>query len=777
MSKKTDKLLYGLVIPAVMFFLITGCSNRENSGELSVIPRVSHVETGSGYFKLDTTVRWSLVATGGNNPVEEGVASLLGSVGLRRAQPGEPAGFRLVLSDEDTLKPEGYRLEIGKRRIVLSAPTPSGWFYGLQTLLQMFPPEYSGRIEGNGVRLPVVVVTDQPKFSWRGMHLDVSRHFFPVSFVKKYIDLIAMHKMNRFHWHLTDDNGWRIEIKKYPLLTSVSAWRVDRENMNWREVTPPEPGEEPTYGGFYTQDEIREVVRYAAERNIVVIPEIEMPGHSSEVFAAYPELSCMGKKLYVQPGSYWPNIDIFCAGNEATFRFLEDVLTEVMDLFPSPWIHIGGDEANKTRWETCPKCQQVIQREGLADERELQSWFISRIGKFLEQHGRIMIGWDEILEGGIPGGAVVMSWRGFEGGIEAARANHQVIMSPVSHCYFDYYQANPKFEPEAIGGFTTLKMVYGFDPVPDELKGEEEKYVLGGQGNLWTEYVKTPEHAFYMVLPRMTALAEVLWSGPSVECWPGFRKRLNDRLLRFDQMGIPYSEGSQAVDIVTRKGHKGLEVAFETEQWQPVIRYTLDGLVPGPESKLYTKPFWIDSSVTVKAAIFSGDNMLEEPSEQQIILHQAIGARVQIRPNPGKRYNPGEGALTDGLVSPGTNFRDGSWLGIRDTLVTIRIDFGDDPVTAEQLIAGILHHPRAWITIPVHVKTTQITPEGSKWENSIDPEPPGGLQAQRSEIQIPLRPVPMKSLVVQWVNTTGRLLPGNGKDEIPWLFIDELIVQ
>ncbi|MCK5794424.1 MAG: family 20 glycosylhydrolase, partial [Anaerolineales bacterium] len=352
-----------------------------------------------------------------------------------------------------------------------------------------------------------------------------------------------------FHWHLTDDNGWRLEIKHYPKLTEVCAWRVDREHQDWRKWSPVEAGEESTYGGFYTQEEVREIVAYAADRQITVIPEIEMPGHSSEIFAAYPELSCAGDYLPVRPGSYWPNEDIFCAGNDSVFTFLEHVIDEVVELFPAEYIHIGGDEAAKTHWKTCPKCQARIKAEALADEHELQSWFIRKMEKYIHSKGKRIIGWDEILEGGLAPDATVMSWRGEAGGIAAAKAGHHVIMTPLSHVYFDHYQGDPETEPQAIGGYTPLKKVYAYEPIPVELEQNEHQYVLGAQANLWTEFVKTTRHAEYMVLPRMTALSEVLWSTPQSKNWINFHSRLNTLLPRFEALGWNYSHDPLLVEV------------------------------------------------------------------------------------------------------------------------------------------------------------------------------------------------------------------------------------
>jgi hexosaminidase len=582
-----------LVALIPLIFILTGCTQEGGTtDEISVIPKPLKMEVHKGHFHLLPETNITI------KKGESGLAEVAGYLsGILKSATGygvevedrmEESGENpiiMVLEDKlAELGAEGYELHVTRNRIDLKAYKAAGLFYGIQTLVQLLPPEiFHGHSHHQGKwTIPAVYIYDKPEYSWRGMHLDVSRHFFPVEFIYRYIDLIAMHKMNVFHWHLTDDNGWRIEIEKYPLLTEISAWRVDREDQPWREVTPPEKGEEATYGGYYTQQEIKDVVEYARKRHITVIPEIEMPGHTSEVFAAYPQLSCRGEKLYVQPGSYWPNLDIFCAGNDSVFVFLEDVLTEVIELFPSEYVHIGGDEADKTRWRACKKCQRRIKDEGLANEDELQSYFIKRIEKFLNEKGKKLIGWDEILEGGLAPDATVMSWRGFEGGIEAAEQGHDVIMCPVSHCYFDYYQANPEFEPVAIGGFTTLKKVYSFEPTPTALKEKGAEHVLGGQGNVWTEFIATPEHAEYMALPRMTALAEVLWTADDQRCWDDFNKRLQTQFLRFDQMGANYCKGSFAVNIRTEYDtvSKNFMVDLSSEIFQPEIRFTLDGTDP-----------------------------------------------------------------------------------------------------------------------------------------------------------------------------------------------------
>ncbi|MDR9415880.1 MAG: beta-N-acetylhexosaminidase [Gracilimonas sp.] len=436
--------------------------------------------------------------------------------------------------------PEGYLLSITSEEVRISAPNTAGLFYGVQTFRQLFPPVIEHQLPALAPKnqdwsLPAIEIEDYPRFEYRGMHLDVARHFFPVEFVKKYIDLLAMHKMNRFHWHLTEDQGWRIEIKKYPKLTEIGAWRdstlIGRYGTGRYDNVP--------YGGYYTQDEIRDVVQYAQERHITIIPEIEMPGHSSAALAAYPEFGCFDKEYHVQ--STWGIFeDIYCP-KEKTFEFLEDVLTEVMELFPSEYIHIGGDEAPKVQWEESTFAQDVIKRENLKDEHELQSYFIQRIEEFLNEHGRQIIGWDEILEGGLAPRATVMSWRGEKGGIEAAKMGHDVIMTPWSSNYYDHFQADPETEPLAIGGFTTVEDVYFYEPIPDELNSEEAKLVLGSQGNVWTEYIHSGDKVEYMAYPRAAALSEVLWTPVENKNWLEFLTRLQTHFERLDILDVNYA--------------------------------------------------------------------------------------------------------------------------------------------------------------------------------------------------------------------------------------------
>jgi hexosaminidase len=466
--------------------------------------------------------------TGLNIPVLQGIKTISGSV--------------LMTIDTAISNLEGYTLKITRKNIELRAHSAVGLFYAVQTIRQLLPPdvEKDSIVNNLVLKVPCCEIADEPRYVYRGMHLDVARHIFPVEYIKRYIDMIALHKMNTFHWHLTEDQGWRIEIKKYPKLTEVGAFRketiVGKAGKN-QAVYDGKP-----YGGFYSQNEVREIVAYAKSRFITIIPEIEMPGHSLAALAAYPKLACTNGPFEV--GKKWGIVeDVYCAGKEETFKFLEDILTEVTELFPGEYIHIGGDECPKKRWEKCPLCQKRIKVEGLKDEKELQSYFIKRIEKFVVSKGKKLIGWDEILEGGLAPEATVMSWRGVAGGIDAAKQGHDVIMSPNSYVYLDYYQCEPAGQPLAIGGYLPLEKVYSFDPQFPELSVEENRHILGLQGNLWTEYIPTPQQMEYMAFPRAFAISETGWTPGAKKDFEDFLTRFAVQRLRYDKLGINYFKG------------------------------------------------------------------------------------------------------------------------------------------------------------------------------------------------------------------------------------------
>jgi hexosaminidase len=514
--------------------------------EIQIIPKPGKVIRSAGVFELKASTR--ILVSNRTKAVGDYLQGLFHpatgyplTVEQTPVSEAIPDSILLTTAEADpSLGEEGYTLTVSPTVVVIRAPAAAGVFHGLQTLRQLLPPQIGSSEKVSGVQwtVPALTIEDQPRFQWRGMMLDVGRHLFPVPFIKRYIDLMALHKMNVFHWHLTEDQGWRIEIQKYPRLTQVGAWRT----------ASPLPGEmtdtdDQPYGGYYTQDQIREVVAYAASRFIQVVPEIEVPGHALAALASYPELGCTGG-----PYAVWTNWgiqkDVFCAGNEAVFTFLENVLEEVLDLFPSKFIHIGGDECPKDRWKTCPKCQAAIRDHGLKDEAQLQSYVIQRIEKYLNSHGRRMIGWDEILEGGLAPNAAVMSWRGMEGGLEAVKQGHDVVMSPTSHCYLDYRQTEAEDHefPDWMA-YTPLEKVYALEPVPADLSSTERTHVLGVQGNLWSEFLRTPERAETMAYPRASALAEVMWSEAASRDFGDFSHRLETLLAHLEYLNVHFWKG------------------------------------------------------------------------------------------------------------------------------------------------------------------------------------------------------------------------------------------
>lgn len=613
-----------------------------------------------------------------------------------------------LIQSKDSLPAEGYKLVITPKNVIIEAGDESGLFYGVQTFMQLLPvlQEKAKKIE-----LPVLTVTDAPRFPYRGLHLDVSRHFYSKDFVKKMIDAMAYYKLNNFHWHLTDAAGWRIEIKKYPELTDIAAWR---SSQNWKQWWKGDrqyvsKNDSNAHGGYYTQEEVKEVVAYAASLHINVIPEIEMPGHSEEVLAVYPQLSCSGEP--------YKNSD-FCVGNEETFRFVEDVLTEVMALFPSQYIHIGGDEAGKSAWKTCLKCQKRMQEEGLKDVDELQSYMIRRVEKFLNENGRTLLGWDEILEGGLAPRAAVMSWRGEEGGIQAASTGHDVIMTPGEFCYFDAYQENPETQPEAIGGFLPVRKVYSYDPAPSSLAPQTATHILGAQANLWTEYVPTDEHAEYMIFPRLLALAEVNWSPQNRRSWSSFKRRLNAHFPRLAAKDINYCPLSNEIDISSDVDYqkKEVTVALDAQKYPAAIRYTTTGAYPTKFSPLYTEPFAIKDSAIVTAAIFENNRITQPVSSKELEYHRAIGQTLTYNIRYSSSYPAGgEKGLIDGLRG-GLTYKDNRWQGFLTNLDVV-IDMGE-VTEISQVQANFMQIIGPGVYFPDYV-TVEISDDGVNYTSLV----------------------------------------------------------
>jgi hexosaminidase len=533
--------------------LVFSCSNtyqeiQNTDNDYQIIPKPEKLTIAKGRFLLSTDTK--IICTKSLTQEAAYLSTLLSShLGFELAvDSSATTKGNIVLKLNATIEnTEGYKLSVKYDAIVISGKTTAGIFYGIQSLRQLLPAEIENKVNHTEeLTIPAVEIIDSPRYAYRGMHLDVGRHFFPVASVKKYIDLIAMHKMNTFHWHLTEDQGWRIEIKKYPKLTEIGGFRKGTAIGLAGSKNAPYTYDDVPYGGFYTQEEIKEVVAYAGARHITVIPEIELPGHSLAALAAYPQFG--NTKGPYEVAKRWGIFSEIYAPTEETFGFLEDILNEVMVLFPSKFIHIGGDEVLKKEWEESAYAQKVIKREGLKNEHELQSYFIRRIEKFLNSKGRNIIGWDEILEGGLAPNATVMSWRGVEGGIAAAKQHHSVIMTPGTHCYFDYYQVGEEGQKkEPITGskrHTSVEKVYSYEPTPAALIPEERKYILGAQGNVWTEYMPTWELVEYNVLPRMTALSEVVWSSKKNRDWKDFHGRLQHIVHRYEALGYTYAKHS-----------------------------------------------------------------------------------------------------------------------------------------------------------------------------------------------------------------------------------------
>lgn len=692
-----------------------------------------------------------------------------------KANGNSPLKVKFEINKENVpfLGTEGYQLSINETGVLISANNKAGLFYGVQTLYQLLSNDSLGG-------LSFVKISDQPRFSWRGMHLDVSRHFFPKAFILNYIDYLAMHKLNTFHWHLVDDQGWRIEIKKYPKLTSSGGYRVNHEDLAWNSRPLIKKGEKADFGGFYTQEDIKEIVAYAAKRNITIVPEIEMPAHAMSALAGYPFLSCTGENLGVAPGGVWPITHIYCAGNDSVFTFMEDVLKEVMALFPSTYIHVGGDEATKTNWEHCAKCQARMKTEGLKTVEELQSYFITRIGKFITDNNRKFIGWDEILEGGLAPSAAVMSWRGEQGGIAAAKEKHFVVMSPGSHCYFDHYQGSPIIEPLAIGGYTSLKKVYSFEPVPSELSIDESAYILGAQANLWTEFIPNGKQAEYMIFPRMAALSEVLWTNKDLKDWPDFSNRMKAQYSRYQKMGVNYSKSAYQpkLNTVVDATVDALIVQISSDVDNADIRFTANGQKTSLESEKFINPIILNSSATVYASIFENGIKMSEDILLNFNKHKAFGSISELKTEYGKQYTAGgQFAICDGLKGS-TSLTDGRWQGYSGNDMVAIMDLKKvQSISCVTLTA--LQSNSSWIFMPKDV-VFEVSTDGVTYFEVLRVK----SQIPPSEITPTIQAYVCKEKRenIRYIRVTAHNM-GNcpaghiGEGKPSWLFVDEIVVE
>ncbi|HQV52064.1 MAG: family 20 glycosylhydrolase [Flavobacteriales bacterium] len=746
--------------PILLFFLLPLLTHAQLAVP-GIIPAPAELTLTKGDCRLDRP--WKLIGTSIEaKALTEFLSTEISNIrSASDVVSGTPLPIILEQVVFDTLVPDGYySLGVDLDRITITSNSEQGLFYGTRTLIQLL--EYAKEHHS----IPCLVIVDHPRFSWRGMHLDVVRHFFPVGFVKKYINLLARYKMNSFHWHLTDDQGWRIEIKQHPKLTAVGGQRKGSQVGPYGRLEY----DSIPYGGFYTQEQIREVVAYAAARHINVVPEIEMPGHAMAALAAYPELGCTGGPYEVQRG--WGVFeDVFCAGNDTVFTMLEDILSEVMDLFPGPYIHIGGDESPKDRWKVCPKCQARMNTNGLKDEHELQSYFIQRIENYVNSKGRNIIGWDEILEGGLAPNAAVMSWRGTEGGVAAAKSGHDAVMSPGSHCYFDHYQGDPANEPLAFGGYTTVQKVYSYEPVPEELNAEQANHILGAQGNIWTEYILTPEHVEYMLAPRMLALAEVLWTPKEKRDEAGFIERLEAEFPRLDAMNVNYSKSLYQVSFKLSQGTAPGSILVRTpyyggsgvKVWQePEVILELDG-----------SGLTVRSDAVLKAhGYINGGATPADTSSITLRFNKATAQKITLSAQPNERYGEG-GAFTlvDGITAQEKRVNT-EWLGWKEN-VTITVDLGNEQ-DINSIGIGALNETHSWIHLPEQVDIATSL-------DGKDYSPYGTVKAETSNSgRMELgKELTAKARYVRLSVKHKATIPDGfqGAGNPSWLFLDEVTVR
>lgn len=743
MKKRTNTFLLS------MFFILTGCcQTQEPANEYNIIPQPNKLESHDGRFTLNNKVQ---VVTVGCAPEVKAIAdafierirltSGIVLTTIENEHPQSPAIRFVTIAD---MEKEAYELVVSTGNITITASEPNGFFYALQTIYQLLPAAVYGdkTVKRAAWSVPAVSIADAPRFGYRGLHLDVCRHFSPVEYIYRYIDMLAMHKMNVFHFHLTEDQGWRIEIKKYPRLTEIGSKRKETLTGFFHENWPP-VFDGKAYGPFfYTQEQIRAIVKYAAERYITVIPEIEMPGHALAALAAYPELSCNPGINYEVTGLWGVFDEVFCP-KEETFRFLEDVIDEVIELFPSPYIHIGGDECPKRAWKGCAHCQDLIRKLGLKDditpsavdgvkhskEDKLQSYFITRMEKYINSKGRSIIGWDEILEGGLAPNATVMSWRGVQGGINAAKAGHDAIMTPSAYAYLDHYQEDPSIVPTSIGGYNTLKRTYSYNPVEDNADELVKKHIIGVQGNVWNEYIPSEERRDYQAFPRAIALAETGWTENSHKDWNNFCERMVGAFERMDIKGVKACRNFFDVNIDTRVDEsKSLKIMLESFYPEAEIRYTTDGSTPTARSMVYSAPIELTGETDLRTAAFKNGKMVGKVTSKKLYGNLISGKTFTTTPRMGWLTgdifgeNDALGAnkttfgLTNGKRGYANSYTPWSSFDINEsTNNELIFDVAlDVPTSICKVVFGSLYNP-AYRILPVGAVTIQVSADGKTY--------------------------------------------------------------
>ena len=779
---RTIALLISLVFSTVIY------------SQLNIIPQPADIIMGTGTHSFKTPLQ--IVYEEATKKSAEFLAEYLEKfyqvqTDLSPSSVTNRNAYHITLMTGPVENKGGYELKIDKNLSI--AGDAEGVFYGVQSLLQLFPPH----ISNNLIQLPYLTIKDHPRFGYRGLHLDVARHYMPIDFIKKYIDYIAYHKMNYFHWHLTEDQGWRIEIKKYPKLTQIGGWR----NGTIIGRYPGSGSDNTKHGGYYTQEEIKEIVKYAADRYITVVPEIEMPGHSSAAIAAYPFLSCFPAEPTKIPGNMISDAsknakgklvqetwgifeDVFCAGKDSTFQFLQNVLDEVVALFPGKYVHVGGDECPKANWKRCPRCQQRIKDNRLKDEHELQSYFIQRMEKYLNSKGKTLIGWDEILEGGLAPNAIVMSWQGEKGGIEAAKQKHEVIMTPLDNVYLNLSQAENE-DSLVFGGYLPLEKIYSYEPVPKALDDEKASYVLGAQGNVWTEYMNNTGIVEYMLFPRLSALSEVLWSPKEIRSWSDFEKKLLVQFKRYNLWKANYSKAyyDLKATVLPTENFDGVLWKLETKYPSAEIK-TITHFAGRPyelkfdEGVSYTAPLLAKSTQLVAAISRINGKAISNPISQNILFNKATGKKITLTSQPSSTYK-GDGAFTlvNGIQNEKGLTKSKQFLGFSGADCEAVIDLGKEE-TISNVVVHCLREPGSWIWQPQSVEVfvsnngSDFTSVGVTDDFIVKVK---GLETGTMKVAFNSTNTRYVKIVVKnW----GKIPAGNpGENSKAWLFIDEIEIN
>jgi hexosaminidase len=744
-----------------------GKSDKKVHETLAIIPEPAVMMLTDGSFIFDSNTQF-VVEDESEQKIAQLLITLLPGIEEKQIVNEAPTQNFVHFLSDPALEEEAYDLSITTSSIELKASAYNGFLYAVQTLHQLIP------ISDDPNAVPCLTIKDHPRFPWRGVMLDVSRHFFEKEYILKTIDRMALFKLNTLHLHLIDDQGWRIEIKKYPKLTEVGGFRVNQEHKHWNARTDNDPSEKGDFGGFYTQEDLKEIVAYAETRGITVMPEIEMPAHVTAAIAAYPEFSCREVPVAVPSGGLWPITDIYCPGKESTFEFLEDVMEEVMEIFPSKYIHVGGDEATRTNWESCSDCKNRMKEEGLENTEELQSYFIRRMERFLSSKGRVLIGWDEILEGGLAPGATVMSWRGFKGGWEASEQGHDVVMTPGDYVYLNQYQGDPDNEPIAFGGFVPLSKVYSFDPIVDSMSTEQKKHILGAQANLWSEFITDEEMSEYMLFPRLPALAEVLWTPLEKKDWASFSKKIRPLMDRLDHLGINYAKSAYAVTASSLLDtvKNDLTVSLECEMPDMEIRYSINNEKLDYQSTLYTKPFNIDKTSTLRTAVFQDGEAAGAMLNKTFNFHKAVGKPATYEPIYYSGYS-GQGKKTLMNVIRGSkNFHDKQWLAwlVDDPEIVIDLE---TPMAISSVSVGVMENQGSGIYYPTSVKVS-LSEDGQSFEEVGEYKRPF---KNNGDTELDDFGISFSEREARWIKLKVDNLGHPPKGGDAWLFIDEITVE